>query len=330
MKRIIFSILLLLLFSSTSVADELRPAYLELKEIKSNLYSVLFKEPIHSNTKERISPQFPQSCQKTSKVNLDLLNKTYLSRWNIKCEDGLVSKEISFRGLKETNTDILLHLEFMNGVSQTILMSSSKPSYEVPAESSSLQVIATYTVLGVEHILEGFDHLLFVFALLLIVKNVRQLIWTITAFTLAHSITLAGATFGYLHLPQQPVEAIIALSILFLAMEVIHQKRGIDGIASRFPWIVAFTFGLLHGFGFAGALAEVGLPQQSVPLALLFFNVGVEIGQLIFVSGVLLIGYTLKKLNQILLLEMGELVAVYIIGSLSSFWLIERIIAFTI
>jgi len=137
-----------------------------------------------------------------------------------------------------------------------------------------MQIVQTYTWLGITHILMGFDHLLFVFALLLIVKNIRRLLWTITAFTLAHSITMAGATLGFVQLAQAPVEAVIALSILFLAMEIVREKQGKAGLASQYPWIIAFIFGLLHGFGFAGALAEIGLPQQAITLALIFFNIG--------------------------------------------------------
>jgi len=170
--------------------------------------------------------------------------------------------------------------------------------------------------------------LLFVFALLLIVKNIRRLLWTITAFTLAHSITMAGATLGFVHMPQQPVEAIIALSILFLAMEIIHEKQGKIGLASQYPWLIAFIFGLLHGFGFAGALAEIGLPQQAISLALIFFNIGVELGQLMFVATVVLLALLLRRLNYPKFMQRVEMVVVYAIGGISAFWMIERISAF--
>jgi len=328
MQKTVFLLLTFLLFANHSIADEIRMAYMQLNENKKNNFSILFKIPTKKGRKLSINAQLPDTCKNISQIDTHLVNKAYLNSWDIECKDGLVGKKISIDGLKQTKTDLLLQIKFLNRESQTILLSADNTSHEIPKEESYLDVIATYTSLGIVHILEGFDHLLFVLALLLIVKSVRQLIWTITAFTLAHSITLAGASLGYISLPQQPVEAIIALSIVFLAMEVIHQKRGINGIASRFPWIVAFTFGLLHGFGFAGALSEIGLPQQSVPLALLFFNVGVEIGQLIFVSIVLLFGYVFKKLKQSHLLQRTELVVTYLIGGLSSFWLIERVSAF--
>jgi len=156
----------------------------------------------------------------------------------------------------------------------------------------------------------------------------RRLLWTITAFTLAHSITMVGATLGFVSMPQKPVEAIIALSILFLAMEIVHEKQGKIGLTSRFPWLIAFIFGLLHGFGFAGALAEIGLPQQAITLALIFFNIGVELGQLMFVAVVVLVGWILQHLKYPNLLEKAETVVVYVIGGLSAFWVIERLSTF--
>ena len=160
------------------------------------------------------------------------------------------------------------------------------------------------------------------------VQSFRRLVATVTAFTVAHSITLAAATLGFVHAPQQPVEAIIALSIVFLAVELVHGKQGRTGAAARWPWLVAFIFGLLHGFGFAGALAEVGLPQQSIPLALVFFNVGVELGQLLFIVAVMSVGWLLHRLKLPKLVAAGETAAIYAIGGLSSFWLFERVSSF--
>jgi hydrogenase/urease accessory protein HupE len=192
-------------------------------------------------------------------------------------------------------------------------------------------VVRTYTVLGIEHILTGFDHLLFVLALLLLVRGKRRLIATVTAFTVAHSLTLFAATLGWIHVPRPPVEAMIALSIVFVATEIVHGRQGRPGLTERYPWTVAFTFGLLHGLGFAGALAEVGLPQASIPTALLFFNVGVEIGQLLFIAAVFALiaaGYQVARL--LALAAPGWLwrVPPYAIGGLASFWLVQRVAAF--
>jgi len=193
-------------------------------------------------------------------------------------------------------------------------------------ESETWSVVAsTYSLLGIEHILLGVDHLLFVLALLLLVANLRTLFWTITAFTLAHSLTLAAATLGWVHVPQQPVEAIIALSILLVATEIVHWRQGRVGVTRRWPWLVAFTFGLLHGFGFAGALSEIGLPEHAIPVALLFFNLGVEAGQLIFIAASLILWAGLRKLS---LPQWAWRVPVYAIGSMSAFWVIDRITGF--
>ena len=308
--------------------DEIRPGYLELKENASNIFSITWKVPAKGEKKLSIHPLLPDSCTDKTQPTAQLIDSSYIQRWATVCKNGLQNKTVSITGLELTNTDVLLHLEFINGTSHTAQLTPSNRFYIVPEEASSLQVIKTYTWLGIEHILLGFDHLLFVFALLLIVNNNRRLLLTITAFTIAHSITLAGATLGFVHIPQQPVEAIIALSILFLAVEFIHGKNGRPGAAARWPWLVAFIFGLLHGFGFAGALAEIGLPQQAIPLALIFFNIGVELGQILFVAAILLLTWLLHRLQKPMLLEKSETIAIYTIGSLSSFWLIERISTF--
>lgn len=320
--------LLQLFLCTISVADEIRPGYLELKENSENVFSVIWKVPAKANKKLALYAQLPATCNNKTQPYAQLINGAYIQRWIVFCEQGLLQQSISITGLTTTNTDVLLRLELANGVSHSALLSPTNNTFNIPAQSSSLKVAGTYTWLGITHILLGIDHLLFVFALLLIITGKRQLLWTITAFTLAHSITLASATMGLVFVPQQPVEAVIALSILFLAMEIIHTRRGQPGVASRWPWLVAFIFGLLHGFGFAGALAEVGLPQNAIPLALIFFNVGVEIGQLFFVSLVLLAGWLLHRLKQPVLLARSETVAIYVIGSLSSYWLFERISLF--
>jgi hydrogenase/urease accessory protein HupE len=190
-------------------------------------------------------------------------------------------------------------------------------------------VASTYVSIGIGHILLGFDHLLFVLALVMIVKSTRRLLVTVTAFTVAHSITLSLATLGVLHGPGPPVEASIALSIVFVASEIIHQRQGREGLTARSPWVVAFAFGLLHGLGFAGALAEVGLPENSIPLALLFFNIGVEVGQVLFIVAVLA---TYRLLAKLLAgrFDLARLTPVpaYAIGALASYWLFERVSGF--
>ncbi len=320
--------LLLLVSAGSSYSDEIRPGYLEIRESSADVFSVLWKVPAKGDRKLSLQARLPENCEDRTQANTQFVGGAYLQRWVVVCRGGLLEKTLSINGLKSTSTDVLLRLEFLDGTSQSVLLTPTKESFRIPARPGSLQIMGTYTWLGITHILMGVDHLLFVFALLIIVNGKRRLLWTITAFTLAHSLTLAGATLGLLRVPQQPVEAVIALSILFLAIEIVHGKQGRTGAAARWPWLVAFVFGLLHGFGFAGALAEVGLPEQAIPIALVFFNVGVEMGQLIFVATVLSLGYVLHKLKQPKLLNWSETIAIYAIGGLSSFWLFERISAF--
>ena len=326
-RKIIIGFVLLCL-TNLSFADEIRPGYLEIKENSPNVFSVLWKVPAKGDKKLSLQAQLPANCINKTQPNTQLINAAYIQRWIMVCDGGLVEQSISIKGLGSTSTDVLLHLEFINGTSQSLQLTPANHSYRVPAEASSFQVASTYTWFGIEHILLGVDHLLFVFALLLIVNSTRRLITTITAFTLAHSITLGAATLGLVYVPQQPVEAVIALSILFLVVEIIHGQQGRPGYAARWPWLVAFIFGLLHGFGFAGALADIGLPQQAIPLALVFFNVGVELGQLLFVFGVVLLTWLLHYLNQQKILKRIETVVVYSIGGISSFWLFERVSLF--
>ncbi|RLA68619.1 MAG: HupE/UreJ family protein [Epsilonproteobacteria bacterium] len=326
--KIITSLLLMFIYCTFSMADEIKLSYLEIKEIKTQHYSVLLKLASTDNQKLPINMLMPKECSLTLPKTSHLVNSTYLDRWQMKCTESLADKTLFIEGLKSTGTDLLLRLELLSGVSHSKLLSSSTASYRIPKDASSWQIVQTYSWLGITHILLGFDHLLFIFALLLIVKNMRRLLWTITAFTLAHSLTMVVATLGIIHLPSAPVEAIIALSILFLAMEIIHEKQGKRGITSRYPWIIAFIFGLLHGFGFAGALAEIGLPQQAITLALIFFNIGVELGQLLFVATIVFIVVMLQRLSAPALLNKLQTTVVYMIGGISSFWLIERILSF--
>ncbi len=216
-------------------------------------------------------------------------------------------------------------------------LTPSAPSFIVEAVPGQWEVAATYCKLGVEHILLGIDHLLFVLALLVLVKGWRRLVGTITAFTIAHSITLAAATLGFVQVPTPPVEAVIALSILFVAGEIVHRRQGRLGLTERWPWVVAFIFGLLHGLGFASALNEVGLPQHAIPVALLFFNVGVEIGQLFFIACIatvtacaVLIAKSQGQNGDIAkrAFAASDVVAAYIIGTVAAFWLVERTLGF--
>ena len=328
MRMIFTTILFLLVTSGVAFADEIRPGYLELNATDGNTYSVKWKVPMKGGMVLSLTPVLPDNCTERTPPSSMRNGGAMITRWSLSCPQGIDKGHIRIDGLEETSTDVLVRIVRQDGVTQMVRLTPDQTGLVVEAETSSLDVIRVYTALGIEHILGGVDHLLFVFALLLIVTSFRRLVGTITAFTLAHSITLAAATLGYVHVAQAPVEAVIALSILFLATEIIHNRQGRPGMAKRFPWLVAFIFGLLHGFGFAGALAEIGLPEQSIPLALLFFNVGVELGQLLFVLAVVGVGWALRRLVAQKVLQGGEVAASYLIGSLSAFWVIERTYSF--
>ncbi|MEJ2604121.1 MAG: HupE/UreJ family protein [Gammaproteobacteria bacterium] len=250
-----------------------------------------------------------------------------MERWEIRHPGGLTGKTIRIEGRAVGVTEVIARLERQDGSSQVSRLSLDEPEFLIEAPKGMAAVAWSYFVIGVEHILGGIDHLLFVLALLLIVKNMRRLIATVTAFTVAHSITLVAATLGWVHVPGPPVEAIIALSIMFVAAEFIHARRGHPGLTERAPWVVAFSFGLLHGFGFAGALSEVGLPDNAIPLALFTFNVGVEAGQLVFVGAIVALRWIAARSS----LHAGDWLApatAYGIGSVAAFWTIERIASF--
>jgi hydrogenase/urease accessory protein HupE len=322
----------LVLFSSAVFAHEVRPAYLELRETKAETYDVLWKVPGRGdNSRLGLYVELPVGCTNVTEPRATMINNALTERWTVQREGGLTGGTIHIAGLSGTMTDVLVRLERLDGGTQVTRLTPSAPSFVVEAAPRAMQLAATYLKLGAEHILGGIDHLLFVLALLILVKGTQRLIATVTAFTLAHSLTLAGATLGFVHVPGPPVEAAIALSIVFVAAEIIHSRQGKPGVTERFPWLVAFTFGLLHGFGFAGALNEVGLPQSAIPVALFFFNVGVEIGQLLFIAAVI----TVIALARQIIRRSGMSqptwawrLPPYAIGSVAMFWAIQRIAAF--
>lgn len=315
-------------------AHEVRPGYLELREVAVDTYGVIWKVPAKGEMRLGLYVSLPPDCVGSEPVGR-LTEGAHLERWRTTCAGGLVDKRVTIDGLPETRTDVLVRVERADGTTQTVRLTPDSPSFVVAASPSWLDVARTYLVLGFEHILLGADHLLFVLVLLFLVGSFGRLVATVTAFTLAHSLTLGAATLGWLRVPQAPVEATIALSVVFAAAEVV---RGGDSLTRRKPWLVAFLFGLLHGLGFAGALHEVGLPDQAVPLALLFFNVGVELGQLTFVAAVFACFAAARPFlarsrhgTEVVTWDAASLVAkplAYAIGVLATFWLVERAVGF--
>ena len=321
------ALLLVLMLSLTVVASahEIRPAYLRVQQVEAETYDILFRVPARGAMRLAIYTRMPENCETSGEPVSWQQGGMLVERWTSDCAGGLSGNEITIDGLNATLTDVLFHYERLNGTTQIARLTASMTSIVVSDSESWREVIGTYTVLGFEHILMGIDHLLFVLALLIIVPNLRTLVWMITAFTVAHSLTLGAATLGFVDVAPAPVEAVIALSILFVAVEIVHWKQGKEGITRTKPWIVSFLFGLLHGFGFAGALADIGLPEHAIPLALLFFNVGVELGQLAFVAAVLLVWAFLRRVQ---MPEWAWRVPTYMIGALAAFWTIDRIAGF--
>lgn len=321
-------LLLGLLGAHFAHADVFRPAYLELRESGPDRYDVLWKVPALGDRRLAARVVFPADVTQFEAPRGELVGNAYSERWQVTRPGGLDGQSLAFDGILGGVTDVIVRIERADGTSQVARVQPDNPRFTVPTPAGTGEVAWSYFVLGVEHILGGVDHLLFVLALLLIVRGGKRIVLTITAFTVAHSITLVSATLGWVHVPGPPVEAIIALSIVFVAAEIVRGLRGSPGLTARAPWVVAFCFGLLHGFGFAGALAEVGLPQKAIPVALLMFNVGVELGQLIFVAVALMAGALLARLP-LSRRRWTPYAASYAIGSIAMFWVIERIGAFT-
>jgi hydrogenase/urease accessory protein HupE len=317
----------LLLAAGAANAHEVRPGYLELRETSPGVFEVLFKMPMLGGMRFDLRPVLPAGCRSQVPATTYETHSAVLERWTVACDTLLAGQTISIQGLSGTLIEVLVRIETRDGRTIVQRLKPTAPSFVVPAVPSAWQVARTYFVLGVEHILGGVDHLLFVLALMLIVPTRLVLLKTITAFTVAHSITLALATLGAVHAPGRPVEATIALSVVFLAAELAHLRQGRPGLTSRAPWLVAFTFGLLHGLGFAGALAEIGLPERQIPVALLQFNVGVELGQLLFVAAVLAVSALARRLAVPWPARAWRLPA-YGIGATAAFWAVQRTVSF--
>ena len=306
-------------------AHEVRSAYLQVQQTAEERFDMMWLVPARGEFRLDINVKLPSDCESSGEALGWLEGGTFVERRTVLCNGGLAGKRLEIEGLDYTVIDALVRFERLDGTTQIGRVTPSDPGLLMTASETWGEVASTYSLLGIEHILLGIDHLLFVLALLMLVPNLRMLFWTITAFTLAHSLTLAAATLGWVHVPQQPVEAVIALSILLVATEIVHWRQGRTGVTRRWPWLVAFTFGLLHGFGFAGALSEIGLPEHAIPVALLFFNLGVEAGQLMFIAASLILWAGLRQLT---LPQWAWRIPVYGIGSMAAFWVIDRISGF--
>lgn len=278
-----FAALLALLASMHATAHEVRPAYLELTQTGPQIFDATFKLPLTGGRPLAIELLLPDGCARTNRAPPSTAGNALVQRWRVDCD--LQAGTITMAGLERTLTDVLVRLQYADERLITALLSPSRTTLDLGEGAQPLQ---GYLILGVEHLLFGIDHILFVVGLVLFIKNKWSLLKTVTAFTAAHSVTLALSVMGVVALPQGPVEAVIALSILFLARELVVPEEHRSALTRTRPWLMAFAFGLLHGFGFAGALTEIGLPSSNLAVALLLFNLGIELGQLAVIAIILL------------------------------------------
>lgn len=313
-------------FGALAEAHESRPAYLELKQTTADTFDLLWKVPaVGDNLRLGLYVHLPDSAERVTDPHGMFLGGAWVERWKFREPSGLIGSTIRIDGLRNTLTDVLVRIERLDGTTQVARLMPESPTLVVVAAPSGWQVARTYFSLGVEHILLGVDHLLFVLGLLLLADNRWVLVRTITSFTFAHSVTLALSVFAIIRVPEAPLNAVIALSILFLGPEIVRKWREQSSFTIRHPWVVAFAFGLLHGIGFASGLSMTGLPAQEIPSALLFFNLGVEAGQLGFVVVALLVARSLHTLELDRMLWVRRVPAC-VVGSLGAFWTIQRVV----
>ncbi|TDJ40636.1 MAG: HupE/UreJ family protein [Gammaproteobacteria bacterium] len=318
-----------LLVAAPSVfADEIRPALLEINERDGGWVEVTWKVPMRGNQVEDLTPVLPEFLEPLGAGSGQRVPGAWLEyRTYRNAGQTLTGATLRIDGLAALPTDVLIRVSLQDGTQHSAVLRSGNESFTIPEQATRVQLAVSYWQIGTIHILEGFDHLLFLLTLLLIVTGLWPLLKTVTAFTVAHSLTLALATLGIVNFPSAPTEAVISLSIMLLAVEAVRKSSGETTLSERFPWLIAFTFGLVHGLGFAGALSEIGVPQNEVPLALLMFNVGVETGQVMFVVAVSVLLAGLHKLHSRSGLLMARTTP-YAIGGVAAFWTLQRINAF--
>lgn len=326
MKRLAFLVALLLglLAASPALADELRPGYLELTQQDAQHWKLKWKAPVLGGLATHARPAFPDFCAQSLSV-ARLEGAALVAESTLTCRKDLAGSAVGLAGMDAAFTDALLRVAPLGRPVQAERLTARHAMVTVSTVPDRWEVARSYFVLGVVHILTGYDHLLFVVSLVLLLARLWVVVRAATAFTVAHSLTLAGTTLGLIGIAQAPVEALIALSIVFLAVEIVKQQEGAPRLSERIPWVVAFFFGLIHGFGFAGALREIGLPEGDVPVALLTFNLGVETGQLAIIAAVLAVMATIRRLAP-QALRPATLVATYAIGATASFWFLDRLI----
>jgi hydrogenase/urease accessory protein HupE len=317
------AVVIMLLSARPAAADELRPGYLAFSQKTQSNWTLVWKVPERSGLAFTTMPILPKGCVYDGGQSRDIGPAALTLIGKVRCSGPVAGGRIGLATLSGSLTDILVRVAPLGRAVQVLRLTAEAPTGVISAKPGQWQVARTYFVTGVEHILSGYDHLLFVVSLVLLLGAIWTVAEAVTAFTIAHSITLVGTTLGLFGLPQRPVESVIALSIMFLAVEVVKKDPTHPRLSERIPWVVAFLFGLLHGFGFAGALREIGLPEDDVPTALLTFNLGVEAGQLLIVAATLTFIATLARIAEPLMKPAIRL-ASYAIGSVASYWFIVR------
>ena len=318
------TLLLTLLEPAPVGAHQFAPALLDVSETAGGRVAVRWKQPLVRVQGSRLRPVLPGECQGVGKPSVKSDGQGVVASWQISCPGGLVGKTLAVDDIASSGADVLLHVTLPDGRSVRRVLTADQPSFRVPSAESKWQVIEGYARLGVNHILSGWDHLLFVLGLVLLMGRGRRLLWTITSFTAGHSITLALAALGLVRVPQVATDGAIALSIYALAIELMRSRAGHVTVMQLAPWVVAGGFGLLHGLGFAGALTAVGLPQGEIPLALFAFNVGIELGQLAFVAVVIAVTVATERL-EVAWPRWTFRIPAYAIGSLATYWFLERL-----
>ena len=316
--------LLALLLPGIASAHPLAPALLDLKETAAGNYEVLWRTSATRASGVDVAPRFPANCSYAQSAPPALEdNEAVAVHGQLRCAGPLAQLRVD--GLEASRINVILRLRDTRGAQLEALLDAQKPSYTVPPPGEARSVFAGYLTLGVEHLLTGFDHVLFVTGLFLLVAGLRPLVLTITAFTLGHSVTLSLAALELVHVRQSLAELGIALTILVLAVELARPRSAAQTWIARWPWAMAAAFGLLHGLGFAGALADIGLPHSDIPLALFSFNLGIECGQLLLLALLLAAAALWRRVARGgEWLVPARALPVYLIGSLAVLWCLER------
>ena len=323
-RRLALLPVLLAVGGGPASAHPLAPVLLELREHPGGRVEMRFKTSTLSPPGVRLEPVLPEGCRESGEPLLEVEGTGAVVRGTFDCGGReLAGARVGVAGLAEAGVGALIRVELADGRRLQRVLRADEPDWRIPRRQGPADVVGSYLRFGVEHILTGPDHLLFVFGLLLLVGRGRRLLFTVTAFTAGHSVTLCAAALGLVRIPAGPVEVLIAASLFVLAVELAREGGAAPGRLRRRPWVMSFSFGLLHGLGFAGALAEVGLPQEEIPLALFSFNLGIEFGQVAFLGAVLAAGLPLLAAARRLPAWVAR-IPVYAMGSLAAFWCIDR------